>query len=49
LFGIFLVAVLLASLVGTPLQGAINYFFEIAALVFGGAIAIAITIKLVFN
>ena len=49
LFGIFIVAVLLASLAGTPLQGAINYFFEIAALVFGGVIAIAITIKIVFS
>lgn len=49
LFAIFIVAVLLASLVGTSLQGAVTYFFQIAGLVFGGAIAIAIVIKIVLK
>jgi uncharacterized protein (DUF697 family) len=49
LFGIFIVAVLLASLEGTVLQSAVNYFFQVAGLVFGGAITVAVIIKVVIR
>lgn len=47
LMAIVVVAIILASLVGTSLQAAIDYFFQISGLVFGvGAVGLLIVVVL---
>lgn len=47
LMAIVVVAIILASLVGTNLQAAIDYFFQISGLVFGvGAVGVLIVVVL---
>lgn len=47
LMAIVIVAIILASLAGTNLQAAVDYFFQISGLVFGvGAVGVLIVVVL---